>query len=219
MKRLIKAIIIGTGLLLCLATAASAEEARPYFTLIGGVALMNDVDLSDNTGDYAFKMETGYFLGGVIGYDLGNKYPQLGEGRVEIELGYRFNDLDKTKFASGTLGADGDITSFSLMLNAIADYPNFSPNYIPYFGLGLGAANISVNDSEVEGSPMIDDDDTRFAYQFLAGLTFEITERIDIDCGYRYFATLDPEFKDTQGRKVDAEYGNHSFEIGLRYMF
>ena len=219
MKQLLIKIADSVYILLCLASTASAEQARPYFTLLGGFNLTDEIVLSDQTGDYIASVEPGFFAGGALGYDLGDAFPQLGKGRLELEFGYRYNLLKEAHFSTGTVYAEGDLSTISVMFNAIGEYENYSPYYVPYIGIGLGAATVSMIETSAAGSPMIDDSDTRFAYQVLTGLTFPVSGNLVMDLGYRYFGTLKPEFIDSQNQQVEVDYANHSFELGLRLGF
>jgi opacity protein-like surface antigen len=113
------------------------------------------------------------------------------------------------------------------MVNAYYDIhtPNFS--LVPYFGVGLGGASI---DAQIiapflgPSAQVVDDDDTVFAYQFMAGLGWNVSPTITLTLDYRYFATTDPEF--TPGNAfisgvpdITSDYNNHSFNLGARFKF
>lgn len=219
MKQLITITLNSICLLLFIGSTASAEHSRPYFSLVGGLNLADEIVLSDQEGDYVASLDKGFFAGGALGYDLGDGFPQLGKGRIELEAGHRYNVLKDAQFSTGTLNAEGDVTAISLMLNCVGEYEDYSPYYVPYIGVGIGAALISMNETSVEGSPMIDDDSTAFAYQILTGLSFPLFKNLDFDLGYRYFGAVDPEFTDSKNQKVNADYAYHNFEIGLRLGF
>ena len=219
MKQLITTIIGSLCLLFFISATAAAEQPGPYLSLIGGLNLADEMTLTDQEGDYISSFEAGFFTGGAIGYDLGDGFPQLGKGRIELEVGYHYNALKEVQFASGSFDAAGDLSTISVMINTIGEYKDYSPRYHPYFGVGVGAATISMNKTSVAGYPMIDDSNVQLAYQVLTGLRIPISENLSMDLGYRYFGTLDPEFTDAQGNTVDANIGNHNAEIGLRFNF
>ncbi len=89
----------------------------------------------------------------------------------------------------------------------------------PYIELGAGVARVEVNDFTAGD---FNDDDIVFAYQGGAGLAFDLTERLTVDLGYRYFATDDPSFS-TAGNNisqdVEFEYAQHGALVSLRYLF
>lgn len=211
--------IFSIAMFLCVTTSAFADQARPYFSLIGGLDLPDEMALTDSSGDYLIELDPGFFAGGALGYDLGDDFPQIGKGRIELEFGFRYNELVEAEFATGTVFSEGDLSTLSIMLNTIGEYPDYNPNYVPYVGLGAGMAMITMNETTAAGSPMIDDDSIEFAYQVLAGLSFPYNDMLTFDLGYRYFATLDPEFTDARNRKVETETAHHNFEIALRLSF
>jgi opacity protein-like surface antigen len=219
LKQLASTIIGSLGLLFCIATTAAADHPRPYLSLIGGLNLADEMTLSDRDGDFITTFEPGFFAGGALGYDLGDGFPQIGKGRIELEVGYRYNELHDTQFSTGTLNAAGDLSTLSVMVNTVGEYREYAPTYFPYFGVGIGAAVISMNETSVAGHPLIDDSSVQLAYQLLAGVCLPLGKNLAMDLGYRYFGTLDPEFTDSRNNKVEADLGNHAIEIGLRLRF
>ena len=78
----------------------------------------------------------------------------------------------------------------------------------------LGGANINGEITVLGG----DDNDTVFAYQFMAGIGFEINPKTTLTVGYRYFATTDPEFV-LLGLPTEFTISSHDFNVGARLMF
>ena len=181
------------------ATIANAQGTGIYFSgNLGGIRVMDsDVTWYDGFQDEA-KFDTGIVTTVAIGWDFG-----IGL-RPEFELGFRFNEVDR-QFPNGI---GGEIYSSSIMGNLFFD---FIPHQrvSPFIGAGVGFANVEV-DLDFWGS----DDDTVFAYQFMAGLSFAVSRNINIDLQYRYFATEDPEFD-----FFESEYKTHSVMGGIRIRF
>lgn len=168
-------------------------------------------------GSTKTEYDRGWGAGANLGYQFNNGF------RTEVELGYRTNDIDKTKLKSGFAAADGtkldasgDLNAISLMGNV---WYNFNRNGTvqPYIGGGLGVARVELNDYEIEGVNIADDDDTVPAYQVGAGLDFMLGDRTALGIGYRYFGTKDPEFQINS--KLRTEYEAHSVLASLRYRF
>lgn len=145
--------------------------------------------------------------------------------RSELELRYSKNDFDKTKASttSGGVttagpksGANGDVTSVALMANLFYDF-NRDGSLHPYIGGGVGGARVAVNDFGSNSGKIFDGDDIVFAYQGGAGLAFDLTDRLTLDAGYRYFGTDDPSFGD-RGNDIDFEYKQHIGMLSLRYV-
>jgi outer membrane protein OmpA-like peptidoglycan-associated protein len=70
-----------------------------------------------------------------------------------------------------------------------------------------------------------DDDDTVFAYQGLAGVAIALTDRINLDIGYRYFAAPDGDISgvfNIEGPEpvtFSGDYEHQAVTVGLRFDF
>ena len=203
------------ALALCLSLfAAPAFAAGPYFAVEGGVLWLSDssFDVAGfNLGDIEF--DTGWGIGLAGGYDFGTY-------RLELEVPYRSTDVDKFTDSTGSTSLSGDVSSTALMVNAFYDFRMISPAVVPYLGAGIGAAYVTADVSDDVGQ-VLDDDDTVFAYQFIAGVAFPVSKQLAIDVNYRYFATDDPNFEisNSGGLSGDAEYSSHNVFVGLRFNF
>ena len=215
--------------LIALSTAAFAADAGSdsdsksltlsngwYASASAGVAMMEN---STNTGGGRHFDVThdgaGYALTGALGKELGNGF------RAEGELGYRQIAVDHvtaygTGFHSGT--ASGDSSALSLMANGYYDFSTSSP-FKPYVGAGLGFAHVGLNELSVGARPIVDDQDTEFAYQAMGGISYQLTERGTLFTQYRYFAVNDPTFDAASGGQVHSEFATHNVEIGYRIAF
>ncbi|MEO0983036.1 MAG: outer membrane beta-barrel protein [Pseudomonadota bacterium] len=85
----------------------------------------------------------------------------------------------------------GDITSLAFMANLYYDL-NLGGRIQPYVGAGVGVADVDV-DYSPSGVVIIDDGETKFAYQFKAGATYKATQALDLFAEYVYRATDDIE--------------------------
>ena len=175
-----------------------------------GFAMASDSDITDSTEPVTLTMEydTGWALGGALGYDF-NRF------RVEGEISYQTNDIDKVGAMGVSLAASGDVSSLAFLINGYFDFVNDSA-FTPYITAGLGYAQIDLNDFNVAGSGESDysDDDSVFAYQVGLGVGYAVTEKVTIDVKYRYFATEDLEFDTTE-----VEVASHNFLFGVRFNF
>lgn len=127
---------------------------------------------------------------GQVGYDFGGP-------KVEFEAGYRGND---------------DISAWSTMVNGIYSFmPNSS--WHPFVGAGVGWAWLD-GDFDGAGSK---EHDNQFAYQGIAGVSYDVSRNWAIKAQYRYFATLDTDLGPANDH--DAEYRNHSILVGFTYKF
>lgn len=180
----------------------SVACAEMYISGSLGAVMAIDSDFDD---DYSgeFHYDTGYGLVGAIGTSI-NKL-----SRLELEIGYRVNDLDEVKIDGyGSTNLDGDVSTFSLMGNGYFDM-DLGSIFTPFVGAGIGYANIQADIDDIG-----DNNDDVLAYQFIAGGSLALSKQLYLDLQYRYFATSDPTF---QG--IETEYATHNAMVGLRYHF
>jgi len=186
------------------------RSGGPYITARVGGCFLNDSTLSEEgfpiTVDTEF--DTGMLFEGAVGYEFAGPF------RIEGEVGYRKNDLDKFTALGYSVAGGGDVDTLSFMLNGYVEIENQS-SITPFLGAGIGYAKVSANDISIPGVITVgSEDDSVFAYQFVAGIGFSATKNLIIDLAYKYFATDDPEFQ-----YIKAEYGSHNITIGFRYVF
>ena len=190
-------------LFLALCGWASPVFADLYYSGNMGVVAVEDSSINDGNDSGEMSFDDGFAATGALGDALGNGM------RVEMELGYRVNDLNRIAVDGyGTTRAGGNLKTISLMGNAYYDFLNAGP-FRPFIGVGAGVADIEA-DIDLVGT----EDDTVFAYQIAAGGSLAVNDRLSIDVQYRYFATEDPNF---DGLK--AEYATHNLFFGLRFNF
>ena len=197
---------VGACVVVFCGTGAFAADG-PYFSPMIGTSLLSDSTLSEDGLSVDLEFDPGVNLAIMVG-------TKIGGARFEGEVGYQKNDADE--FSGGFLGslsldAGGDVDLWRYMANGYYDFNTNSP-LTPYVGAGLGFAMVSANDISIVGITIGSSDDTVVAYQFIAGLGYEITESTSVFVDYRYFATEDPKFDGT-----DAEIESHNISIGLRY--
>jgi opacity protein-like surface antigen len=111
------------------------------------------------------------------------------------------------------VAAAGDVAALSNVPKGFFDIENDTA-FRPFLGVGLGFTNIEKNGVTAGGTTWNDRDDTVFAYQFIIGLAFAATERINMELGYRYFGT-----DDLKWGNIEAEYGGHNILFGVRFSF
>ena len=192
-------------------------KIQPQFRFCGGSLECSGATQSD----------TGLALGAAAGYDFGTF-------RLEGEIAYQKNDLNKGRLDDGTtLKFSGDISTLAFLVNGYYDFVNKSA-FTPFITAGIGFARISWDASadvidgvpdgndegprpavrQVSGNTGLSDDDTVFAYQVGAGVAYAVTDRVSIDLKYRYFGTSDPKFGD-----VKAQCSSNNIYLGVRYNF
>jgi opacity protein-like surface antigen len=210
-----------------LAEAGEMSGEGIYGEIRGGVNFANDSDLEASGGDFGeVEFDTGYVIELAGGY----RHPDTGI-RGELALGFRGNDIDdlvvggESASAEG-LGVDGEADVVSGMVNLYFE-PDLGGQVRPYVGGGIGAAYVSTDlklSDEGESLKFVDDSDTVFAYQFMAGGIWEFSNnpKVGVTLGYTYFGTSDAEFKIDGsvpligGAPFDASYDSHAVMIGFR---
>jgi len=167
-----------------------------------------DGALKVSGGDLDFDNDWSGHAG--LGYAFQNGF------RLEGEGAYRQNDLSDIA---------GDVNATAAMANLYYDF-NRDGAIQPYVGVGVGVAKIDVNGAAA-GLVSFDDNDTVAAYQGMAGVAIPLSERLDLDVGYRYFKAPEGSFNgrvsDGEGGfrpfTFDGDYEHQAVLVGLRYQF
>ena len=177
-----------------------------------GMALAEDADMGIKGDPFELKTEfdSGLAVAGAIGYRMGNF-------RVEAEVGYQENDLDEWSAFGVGIPLSGDMNATSFLANGYYDFAN-SSKFTPFITAGLGMANVEINDLTVPGFGLFpaSDDDTVFAWQVGAGVSYAVNANFDLELKYRFFMTDDLEFEDDV--YVDSP-SSHNIYLGMRYTF
>jgi opacity protein-like surface antigen len=201
---------------------ANAANAQFYVGLHGGANFAADSKMEDPVFsgfgvDAEARFDPGFAVGAFAGYRF-----DLQQGvsfDLEAEATYRQNGLDELGLSVGGSSAstdfnDGDVSSLGGFINGWINWRLGESNVVPYFGGGIGAVHISIDDAETDILAFEDEDDLVFGGQVGAGVAYEFTENVAVSLDYRFMMTQDPEFDTTEG-----EYQNHSVMIGLKYLF
>ncbi|WP_062113683.1 outer membrane protein [Aureimonas sp. AU40] len=264
MNRLVVAVLAGASLFPIAAKAADIIEPIPvveetpadysgwYIRADAGYVFSSETDgsfryfdaYSGNYGDEfrysSIELKDSYSLGAGVGYrwaehfrtDLAVDYYDFDvKGRSDCPYsggsGCRFNDSSKADL-------------WTVMANAYVDLPYFGP-ITPYFGAGIGFANVSYGDMRNEicsttcGDPNNylgvheGEDSWRFANSLMAGASIDLTHSLALDVGYRWTHVYEGKAFafDAQDRAAGASgiqgrdngFDIHAVRAGLRYSF
>jgi opacity protein-like surface antigen len=180
-----------------------------------GYSLPDSVDVSVDRVDGELELDDAFVFGGAAGY----KFPWF---RLEANVSYRRNDVDKVKAGGADTGGDGDVESLVGLVNAYLDLDLDLP-VRPFVGGGIGAAYLKVDAGD--NSPIdVDDDAGAFAWNLLAGVGYDVTESVALTATYRYLRLEGTDFSadlagvDVGDLDVD-DVGLHEVLLGLRYTF
>lgn len=181
-------------------TTATVPATANFPAIPAGTSLTWDTD---------FK--TGYDIAGTVGYRTGDGL------RFEVEVGYSntkvdshrnlavggtvIDALDVAVLTRGTPAASnprvgavladgrGDVKNLYAFGNLFYDI-NAGGQFQPYFGFGLGAQRVDVT-YRPSGVDVVDDRQTRFAYQLMGGATYRLNDNFELFAQYTWRATPD----------------------------
>lgn len=209
-----------------LASPALARDNQWYVGVDGGAMIVEDLALDIGALNDAATVDTdkGYDFGGVVGYDFGGF-------RLESEVSYRKADVTGfnsqspqipsgagTTLAPGsTYAVAGNASALSFMVNGLLDFGD-DDGLQGFVGGGVGVARVDVQ--TVFAAPsFLDDSDTGFAWQALAGIRAPLSDSWDVGLKYRFFNADKVGLVDRLGRAVDTRFRSHSLMGSLIYNF
>ena len=194
MRKLAVAIALAST---AMASSALARDKAWYIGAEGGAMIVEDVKFNIGTTQNAStaKQRVGYDVDGIIGYDFG-------PFRAEAEVAYKqsrvksYNSLQTTfrgttaagSAAAGNFnGAAGESSALSFMINGMFDFGD-DDSLSGFIGGGAGVARVKFNDYSINpAGNFLDDSDTVFAWQGIAGIRAPLTDHIDVGLKYRFF--------------------------------
>ncbi|WP_426254990.1 OmpA family protein [Sphingomonas sp. DC2300-3] len=213
-----------------LATPALARDKSWYVGVEGGAMIVEDInyDIGASRNAATVDHNYGYDVDGVIGYDFGGF-------RVETEVGYRSATVDGytstlTTPAYTSTGAlvnvpagsysyaGGRTSALSFMLNGLLDFGD-DDGIQGFVGGGVGVARVKANYQLNQRGNFVDDSDTVFAWQGLAGVRAPLTDHIDATLKYRFFNADNVKLVDVTNRTFDGRFRSHSILGGITYNF
>jgi outer membrane immunogenic protein len=190
------------ALFLMFSTSADCKELTTYMSGSVGLAMLQDADLNDSSLGTRSKYEydPGYFIGVAFGNHVDNI-------RFEAEIGYQKNKVDSIHVSgvSTTPSNDQEIRLTTLMFNLYYDFKN-STAFTPYLSGGLGLGNLKI-DGATKG-------DAVGAYQYGAGVAYQISERVALDLKVRHLETTDGEFGTSN---LDFATNNAIFDVRVYF--
>lgn len=207
MKSVFRACIPGLALAVLLASPALAQHRGPqglYASVSGSLVLPQDLK---GQGD-KLEFENGFGVNVMGGYRFGNFL-------AELEVGYRNADVEEMVVEGNATRLSGsdvsiDFTAWSFMANSYLGLP-IDGGLTAYIGMGLGLAL-----TEVEASKAVPGlqfagagTDTAFAYQFMAGAAYALTDAVELFGGYRFVGS----------GYESSDLRMHEFEAGLLFAF
>lgn len=174
---------------------AQTPSSGFYIGAEGGLNWLLNTTVTSNTGaSVSVSPQTGFAVGGVIGYDF------VGP-RVELEGVYRAN---QTNIGVSGLTGSNNIAQLGILANLLYDFAPGS-TITPYIGAGAGIGFVDSNSSL--GS-------TVFAYQGIVGLGWNVDTNFRVNLDGRYYGTSNPSVNG-----VSWSNNNFSVMLGLQIKF
>ena len=167
---------------------------NPYVAVKGGLTICPKAD--------KIKYKKG-FVGAV---EMGVSYDAW---RLGLEVSYRQNKVESSENERYQYNATAKLNVLAGMVNAYYDYA-LTDECSLYLGVGLGVAKVAVKTEPLECSR------TAFAWQVMAGVSYDIDENWTVEAGYRLFNTMKVKL-DGQS-KLKTPFAS-SLELGIRYNF
>lgn len=198
MKKLIltaSALVLG----LSLAMPAMADCNGVYVAGRGGVAKNHFKKKQTHEFDYDGLDKNKLMVSGAVGY----RYDYW---RTELEYVWR----KRSEHSNSEEGFKRDFKTYSGMWNNYIDI--FPYEWIsPYAGVGLGFTKLRYNSKDTfEDVYQRNDKRTNFTWSVGGGVTVKVTNRINVDAGYRYYDI---------GSFGHEDVTLQEFYGGLRYVF
>jgi opacity protein-like surface antigen len=150
------------------ATGASAQGWN--VSILGGPSWSPDLSINGTRA----PMDTGYNVGGRLGYDIGDDYGWPG---LTFAVDTFYNQ-------SAYRGTSTDFSSLSFMGDALYHY-HFDDRFGAYGGGGVGAVRTAVD------SPLVSDNATVFGWQAIGGLDYQFNPNTSLFAEYRYLNAHD----------------------------
>ena len=184
-------------------------------------------------------LSTNYSGGVGVGYDTGNYL------RTDLTLDYFSNSNFRgtstgtcTSVAAGgaqvacTTRDTASYSALSIMANAYIDLGKYS-GFTPYIGAGIGGTHVKWGTltNDFDNTLVTNPDEThpgatnwRFTYALMAGASYDVTDCLAIDAGYRFRKIEGGKMfgigtAGTTGPAHDKGIKAHDFRVGARYKF
>lgn len=208
-----------------LSTPALARDDAWYVGIEGGAMLVEDIRFDVGTLVEATTIDhkAGYDVDMTVGYDFGGF-------RAEAEIGYKKASVtgvqSTTTLPAGALTfpagnyplAGGSSSALSFMVNGMFDFGD-DDGLQAFVGGGVGVARVKGKYGLNARSNFINDSDTVFAWQAIAGVRAPLSDSIDVSLKYRFFNADNPVFVDAVGRRTEGRFRSHSILGGLTFNF
>lgn len=222
----IKALILTAITGVCALTSASAYNESewncswnsccndfirdPYISPKIGFNYHNDVTFKDDTGSTKTLFQPGVTTSLSMGFHVWKCF------RTEVEGIFSYNRVKREEdsgFSPSNIPASGHVRDILVMFNAFYDY-QLTERWSLYLGAGAGIDFYErVATNNIAGTAQ--STHNGFAFQFMPGFAFNMTDRLDLILGYRIIFT-EKQYSSSGLKSTDRPYISLG-EIGLRF--
>jgi outer membrane protein OmpA-like peptidoglycan-associated protein len=183
-----------------------------------------NVDIGGVNDAVTLNHEYGFDSALFVGYDLG-------AFRLEAEVSYKAADLDDFYNAVrlpaaggshpvGTHEGGGSTAALSFMLNGLLDFGD-DDGISGFVGAGVGLGKVEYNalrPFENTGE-FLDESDSGFAWQVIAGVRQAISDNADVTLKYRFFNVDGLSMDSVAAGPTDSKFRSHSILGGITFNF
>lgn len=148
----------------------SRPASGPYAQVDLGMSFVSGTDKELFGGEAGFDLDAAVMFGASVGYRF------LHHWRAELNFNYRDSDVDKV--GGEPSGGSGSLSM--LMANFYYDFMLHS-KWNPYVGAGMGNGSFDLDATDLNR-----EDSSAFAFSLMAGVSYRITPKVDLDIGYRW---------------------------------
>lgn len=222
-------LMVSAAALALPATPAAARDGAWYVGGDFGAMIVEDIDFDIGTApvtdnavvlNYDYGFDSALF----VGYDLG-------AFRLEAEVAYKRASLDEFEntialpSSSGPhpVGARegfGSSSALSFMINGMLDFGD-DDGVSGFVGGGAGYARVQYNALRAfeNTGEFLDDSDSSFAWQVVAGLRTAMSDNIDLTLRYRFFNVGDVNTITFGSDDAQSSFRSHSLLGGITFNF
>lgn len=181
---------------------STGAKTGPYFTFHGGGQWMNDI----STMGVDVEFDAGWGVFGALGYRFNQAFA------LEAEAGYARVNIDDVSVGDTSFPVSGDVSQIPIMANAILHVP-IGESFGFYFSGGGGTIRTNTSASSLANLPVdLDASGWNLALQAKAGVTFNVSQNLSLNLGYRFLMANDAFIND------ENTYGNF-LEGGFTFRF
>lgn len=200
--------------LLAFSVSSHAQDSENYITFGLGITSIDDTSFQVAPGTIDTEFDDDWNYSAAYGW-------KRDDYRYEVELVLGEDDVASHKLNGGAplAGSAGGINMAGVLFNGYYDFSTASA-FTPYVGGGVGLAMLEAEDFRVDAIPdVLNDDDTVIAYQLMAGIGYDLSDRTNIFAEYRYFSTESADVTtstSTGSIATNFDYASNQFRFGVR---